>query len=488
MNFYNFVKTKIKLKMKRYYLLITVLLICIISSAQGLKIQSGAELVVSNSTKIVLNGDLNWTNNGSFTSHDSELIFTGNVDQSVCGTTMSNFYDLDIHKTAGDLIAASNFSVLHELQMNSGELDLKNSVVDLGTTGTIVNETEANRIKVGDINNDIGTIQATCSVNNIDDYNPAGLGVLISTDVNIGTITVVRGHKVHAGSGSFSGNSSVARYYEIPNIGQLDANDMVKIHYWQAELNGNTEESLGMYQWVEEGASSAWWTPLDGSVDVGSLLVDNTDTPYGTYFDPPNWYTFNFTKLFTLSSTDNPLPVEFVSFSGSCNADFVSLIWETASEHNNEKFVVERSVLGDDFEEIGIVLGAGESNEIKSYSFYDTDPKSNAYYRLKQVDFNGEYKYSDIINVSCSDISEPLFVVYPNPFVSKLNVMVSDLPESKFVLELYTMEGKLVYNEELFAPVEGYHKVLDFGNLTPETYMIRVTSGTFTKTYKITKY
>ncbi len=454
---------------------------------QGLKVHSGINLVVSNSTKIVLSENSDFSNDGTFTPGNGEVIFSGNVDQEIKGSSTSNFYDLDINKSAGELDASADFNVSHELQMTSGQLDLQNANVDLGTTGSIVNETETNRIKVGNITTNTGTIQATRTINSVTDYNPANLGVLISTDVNMGSITVVRGHKVQQGSGSFSGNYSVARYYEVPNIGELDANDQVKMHYWQAELNGHTEGNLVLYQWVEEGASSSWWTPLTGSVNTGSLLVSPAASPYSTYFDPPNWYPFNYTELFTLGSKDIPLPVELVMFDGACHGDFVTLEWETASESNNDVFLIERSLDGESFETIGSLDGAGDSNQALAYVYYDTKPEPNAYYRLKQVDFDGAYTYTDMINIACSDVADPMFMVYPNPFKSELHVVVSDLPEEAFTLELFTMEGKLIQQEEHYAPAEGFHKILHLDDLAPAMYMIRVVSGDFVKSYKVDK-
>ncbi|MEA1874936.1 MAG: T9SS type A sorting domain-containing protein, partial [Bacteroidota bacterium] len=372
-----------------------------------------------------------------------------------------------------------------QLKMTSGQLDLQNATVDLGTAGIIVNETETNRIKVGNISTNTGTIQATRTINAVTDYNPANLGVLISTDVNMGSITIVRGHQVQQGSGLYTGNSSVARYYKIPNIGELDANDKVKLNYWDAELNGHTEANLEIYQWVEEGSTSEWWTPLSGS--VASNLVSPDDTPYSDYFNPPNWYAFNYTELFTLGSKDTPLPVELVLFEGTCHGDFVTLEWETASEQNNEMFIIERSIDGVSFNVIGTIDGAGDSNQPLAYEFYDTKPLPKAYYRLRQVDFDGAFEYSNIINLSCTDVPDPMFTVYPNPFKTELHVMVSDLPEEAFLLELYTIEGKQIIQEKLFAPSEGLHKILQLDNLVPAMYVIRVISGDFEKSYRVEK-
>jgi hypothetical protein len=472
---------------KLNYVFLGMLILPLAVFAQGFKVQTGTNVVVSSAAKIVLSENASFENAGNFTHGNGEVIFSGNVDQEIAGTSTSTFYDLDINKSAGDLLAAADFNVDNELKMTSGQLDLQNATVDLGTSGSIVNETETNRIKVGNITTNTGTIQATRTINSVTDFNPGNLGVLISTNVNMGSITVVRGHQVQQGSGSFTGNYSVARYYEVPNIGQLDANDQVKLHYWDAELNGHTEANLEIYQWVEEGSAPAWWTPLLSSVNAGSNLVSPGAVPYSDYFDPPNWYPFNFTEVFTLGSKDNPLPVELTRFEGTCHGEFAILQWETASEQNNEMFFVERSIDGEIFNVIGAIDGAGDSNQPLAYEFYDTKPLPKAYYRLKQVDFDGAFEYSNIINLSCNDVPDPMFTVYPNPFKSELHVMVSDLPEYAFLLELYTIEGKQIMQEKLFAPSEGLHKILQLDNLVPAMYVIRVISGDFVKSYRIEK-
>ena len=191
--------------------------------------------------------------------------------------------------------------------------------------------------------------------------------------------------------------------------------------------------------------------------------------------------------MFTLGSKDNPLPVELIGFDGHCHDDLVVLEWETATEQNNAIFIIERSEDGEIFSEIGNVEGAGDSQEQLGYRFLDTDPKPKAYYRLKQVDFDGKFSYSDIITTECSDIPDPMFMVYPNPFKSEIHVVAGNLPENDFVLELYTMDGKLLQNYKHTAPAEGFHKVLQLDELVPSMYMIRLVSGDYVKSYKITK-
>ncbi len=98
------------------------------------------------------------------------------------------------------------------------------------------------------------------------------------------------------------------------------------------------------------------------------------------------------------------IPVELTSFAANVNENNVTLNWTTATELNNQGFDVERNS-GNGFEKIGFVAGFGTSSEIHTYSYVDGSLQEGTYtYRLKQVDFDGTFEYSDVVevDVSCS--------------------------------------------------------------------------------------
>jgi len=110
------------------------------------------------------------------------------------------------------------------------------------------------------------------------------------------------------------------------------------------------------------------------------------------------------------------LPIELISFDAKRVDDQVKLNWQTASEKNNEFFTIERSLDGINFEEVKRVKGAGNSFEIKNYYMNDENPSSEiSYYRLKQTDFNGQYKYSNAISVDADNSKAHMSDIYPNP-------------------------------------------------------------------------
>ena len=114
------------------------------------------------------------------------------------------------------------------------------------------------------------------------------------------------------------------------------------------------------------------------------------------------------------------LPVELLSFDVSCEKDISILKWTTSSEINNDYFIIEKSFDGEIFHQIGIEKGFGNANFNIDYSFEDREiNKETTYYRLKQVDFNGEYSYSSVIANSCASNN---FAIYPNPAKDIINI------------------------------------------------------------------
>ena len=112
----------------------------------------------------------------------------------------------------------------------------------------------------------------------------------------------------------------------------------------------------------------------------------------------------DYLPIWTLVDESNPLPIELIRFVGACNDGQVEVSWTTASETNNDYFTVQRSLDGISFEDVTIIDGAGNSNSIINYAAIDYSPYGGtSYYRLKQTDFDGNSKHSDLVAVSCAD-------------------------------------------------------------------------------------
>ncbi|MCK9424464.1 MAG: T9SS type A sorting domain-containing protein [Ignavibacteriaceae bacterium] len=140
-----------------------------------------------------------------------------------------------------------------------------------------------------------------------------------------------------------------------------------------------------------------------------------------------------------------PLPVELASFSAIPAKGSVILNWETATEKNNSGFLVERKSETENWKSLGFISGFGTSTEKHSYSFTDQTIGSGKYsYRLKQMDHNGSFEYSQTIEVLLTPSEFKMYNNYPNPF-NPSTIIAYELPTDAFVtLKVYNTTGELV--------------------------------------------
>jgi uncharacterized Ntn-hydrolase superfamily protein len=181
------------------------------------------------------------------------------------------------------------------------------------------------------------------------------------------------------------------------------------------------------------------------------------------------------------------IPVELISFTASVNSEDVFLRWSTASELNNLGFEIQRSYDSEDFFTIGFVNGNGTTTELKNYSFTDKPGRNNIYYRLKQVDFDGSFEYSNIIYVD--GITGKDYVLeqnFPNPFNPATQIKFKIPEAGKVKLEVYNLLGQkisVLVNEYFDA---GYYSIdFDAGSISGGVYVYRISVNGYTTSKKM---
>jgi len=209
--------------------------------------------------------------------------------------------------------------------------------------------------------------------------------------------------------------------------------------------------------------------------------------------------TDNVTIQGTYSGTgtlcNGPLPVELTLFTAEVKENKVNLYWKTETEVGNFGFEIERALINpkstiqnSQFRKIGFIGGHGNSNSPIEYSF--TDDKlfggSNFKYRLKQIDNDGQFEYSDIVEVGVVPDEFALFQNYPNPFNPTTTIRYQLPKESKVNIKIYDILGEQVMelvNETKQAGV--YEVEFNAQNLPSGTYIYRIITEGFTETKKL---
>jgi len=194
------------------------------------------------------------------------------------------------------------------------------------------------------------------------------------------------------------------------------------------------------------------------------------------------------------SGSSGPLPVELISFTASISSSSIELNWKTATELNNYGFEIERSQKTEvsnqnNWDKIGFVHGHGNSNSPKEYSFTDPSVTSGSYaYRLKQIDNDGKFKYSEAVEANVGQIPNDysLNQNYPNPFNPNTTIAY-DIPKTSLVrISIYDILG-----EEIKSLVNGekspghYEIFFDAKELAGGIYYYSIKAGEFSQSKKM---
>jgi hypothetical protein len=243
---------------------------------------------------------------------------------------------------------------------------------------------------------------------------------------------------------------------------------------------------------------------LDGGVTYPHTIFDKSGASLATAgsssnsfipTSPSQWATFSYSLM-------QVIPVELTSFEAKANGLDVELNWTTATEINNHGFEIQRK-LTDDFVTVGFVKGNGHSTSLKKYSFTDKELiEGNYVYRLKQIDYNGAYHYSQEVEVIVTGLNTYFLEQnYPNPFSATGKSASGGNPattirfnlgeNSNVTLKVYNSLGeeiKILYSGKMNA---GKNEIVfDAANLSSGIYFYRIEAlgengSTFVSTKKM---
>jgi len=448
----------------------------------------------------------------------------GNVSISMffLGTYNGNNYKisgLTINRPTEDYVGL--FSILVG---NISSLSLTNtSITGLDYVGGITGALDSYNIEFCSSS---GNVSGRFYIGGITGYNYAAH---IKYSYSTCTIT---GHGVVGGIAGQNEESTIEDCYASGNVtasgnyvGCGHSGGLVGFNYW-GSINRCYATGLVSCTYISTG----FYGGLVGRSDYGTTTFSFWDTQTTGQASSPDGGTgkitadmktqstfigWNFTTIWQIqggdganypdlrSNSNSALPVELTSFTANVNENEVTLNWQTATELNNYGFQVERQILkqvqNDEsiWEKVGFVEGHGNSNSQKDYTFTDNllnlNLSLNLNYRLKQIDFDGNYEYSDEITVELGELVKEykLEQNYPNPFNPSTTISYS-IPNnvknemSNVKLIVYDILGNEVATLVNERQKSGNYEVkFDASNLASGIYLYKLQSGSFVQTRKL---
>lgn len=405
-------------------------------------------------------------NAGTFTARTGTVILGGSSAQRIDGTVSTTFYNLTVNNAAGcDLGLTTNVSNL--LTMSNGLLNttIGAPIVCLSTGSSTIGSS------ISYVNGPMQQLVASTSPQTINfpigkggAYRPVILAVLHSSAASVTYTSEM--FNTSARSLSYSLPPTLAWVSDIRNY-TITRSAVANLSNARITLSYGIDDYVidpNNLRVARDNGSSAW-LDLGGtgtSAGTGSITSANF-SGFNTYF-----------TLANVPGGSNALPVEFLSFIAMLSKERTKLEWSTASEFNADYFEVQRSIDGVSFTPIGIVRASGFSNTLKQYSFTDMHPVvGDNYYRLRQVDRDGQFEYSQIRTVRMFKVR---MGVFPNPVAS--NTLRISLPSDQTEAvnaELFDLSGKQIARLQ-YSGFDGSETGFTIsGSIRAGTYLLKVT-------------
>ncbi|HYK57165.1 MAG TPA: T9SS type A sorting domain-containing protein, partial [Flavisolibacter sp.] len=257
----------------------------------------------------------------------------------------------------------------------------------------------------------------------------------------------------------------------------------VRLYFTKAEFDAlsNAKNSKGVASGVSAISNLAIFKNND---TCGPRIQSVAAKVLPSYTDPhSNGYVLqatinSFSTFYFGSNGYVALPLQLLNFKGALQNNAAFLQWETTNETNTSHFVVERSIDGNNFSNIGTVTAAGNSMGALKYDYTDygaaLQSSSTLYYRLKMVDLNGTFTYSKVITITLKPSSYTV-ALYPNPIHDVLKVRLTLSKAEQVQILVTDMNGRIIYKESRFAPTGTSELQVNSKAWPSQLYSVRVT-------------
>lgn len=426
----------------------------------GVPVTIGDDLEVDGSNNLfTIGADQTWKDLDLHSN--TRMIFDGSGDQTLATSAGAILRDLVVNKPSGKLILNDTVTV-------SGSVTFTNGVIESSPASLLIFNDNATSTGANSNSYVEGPVQKTGNDNftfpigKDGFYAPIEISGLQSAS---GTTQFTAEYFTKAGpnteslTGTFSHVSGM-EYWDLDRTYDQgnNASCYVRLYFMDSDRSQILDPSDLI---VAHYNGSAWETKGSGNHNGNSVRSSGRVS---------NFSPFTFGSLGGV----NPLPVELLSFTGENTENGNLLTWKTASETNNDYFVIEKSANGADWTVCGKVSGSGTVSNPVSYEFLDSKPFYGLnYYRLKQVDYNGKFEYFPAISVNNEkELQFALEAIYPNPTSGAATAHFTATESGQVAVSIMNLQGQTLFMEKSVATAGNNRLNLDLSQLERGIYLV----------------
>jgi hypothetical protein len=403
-----------------------------------------------------------------FGSNGGRVTMNGTAAQFINGDAakMPDFFNLTLNKASNHVTLNVPILVTNNLTFSSGNL-ISNSInlVKLLDNSTVTGVSNSSHVD-GTVRKE-GNDAFTFPIGKSGYYRPIGISAPSSTSDHF--------------TAEFNFADSDGAYAHSSKDASLD--HLSRCEFWILNRTAGSSSVSVTMTWNGTSCGVSALSDLRVARWDGSMWKDHGNggttgnTSVGSIASGSTISSFSPFSLGSIT-TENPLPIELVSFAATPLNNQVNLNWTTASETNNDYFTVESSNDAVNFKEVSRMSGAGNSNSMLTYSTVDTNPYSGvSYYRLKQVDYDGKFVYSNIEVVNLNSISEMNMVVSPNPVIGLVDIRLDSDYFANPTIEVRDLQGRILLVKNNLSVSEGKSVNVDLSELPQGLYFIQASEN-----------
>lgn len=452
--------------------------------AKNLNIETGATIQMGTTGELHICGNL--VNNGSIDLSGGTTRFIGSNEQTISGNS-PEFHNVVINNT-------SSTGVVFNISVRvSNTISFDDGHVYTGTDTLILLNTDGDDETILDYSEEsfvVGKLNRALTRNTDDYVFPVGkddeklfwVNIENNNMQGIGNLTVWFTDLERHDDSELNVTAQDITYQRICPEGMwvIEPNSQPSSGKYTVDVGitnfaGLNDNNYGVLK-RPKGGRGDQWNKGQGTLDLLGGLGRLVTSGIGRLKN-----LTSFSEFGVGTGGGSELPIKLASFEAEYIAEdnWVKVDWETQVEINNDYFLVQRSIDGLEFEDVAEVDGAGNSTITLAYTAYDQNPpRGMVYYRLKQIDFDGKYSYSEMVPVMITgEYAKTDVKVYPNPASSFVNIDMQTEARDIKVMVL-TLGGAMVQYQEATHPGGAFKARVDLSDaLSNGQYIVRISYG-----------